>query len=61
MKYVDEYRDPAAVAASKQVIDIATSSMEAAKRELEHNLQLRQSPEHHARFRAATERVVRDP
>lgn len=50
---------PAAVEASKEVIDIATSTKDAAKRELEHNLELRQSPEHIERFRAATDRVTR--
>jgi len=50
---------PAALAASKEVIDIAAGTLEAAKRELEHNLELRQGDEHKARFRAAAERVVR--
>jgi len=49
---------PAAVMASKEVIDIATANKDAAKRELEHNLELRQSPEHKERFRAAAERVT---
>ena len=52
--------DPAAVAASKEVIDIATSTKDAARRELAHNLELRQSPEHRDRFRAAAERVVKE-
>jgi len=52
--------DPAAVAASKEVIDIATSIKDAARRELAHNLELRQSPEHRDRFRAAAERVVKE-
>ncbi len=52
--------DPAAVAASKEVIDIATSTKDAARRELAHNMELRQSPEHRDRFRAAAERVVRE-
>ncbi len=50
---------PAAIAASKEVIDIATSTKDAARRELEHNLALRQSEDHVSRFRAAAERVVR--
>ncbi len=48
-----------AVIASKEVIDIASSTKDAAKRELEWNLALRQSDEHRERFRAAAERVVR--
>ncbi|MDO8617010.1 MAG: enoyl-CoA hydratase/isomerase family protein [Dehalococcoidia bacterium] len=51
--------DPAAVAASKEVIDTAMPNLEAAKLELAHNLELRQSAEHRARFRAATDRVVK--
>lgn len=50
---------PAAVLASKEVIDIATSTKDAARRELEHNIELRQSPEHIERFKAATDRVTR--
>lgn len=50
---------PAAVAASKEVINIAASTKDAAKRELEHNLELRKSPEHIERFKAATDKVVR--
>ena len=50
---------PAAVAASKEVIDVAASTQDAAKRELEHNLRLRETAEHRQRFRAATDRVVR--
>ncbi len=49
----------AAIAASKEVIDIATSTKDAARRELQHNLALRQSEDHVSRFRAAAERVVR--
>jgi len=49
---------PASVIASKEVINIATANKDAAKRELEHNLELRQSPEHKERFRAAAERVT---
>jgi len=48
-----------ALIASKEVIDIASGFRDAAKRELEHNLELRRSDEHLARFRAAAERVVR--
>ena len=50
---------PAAVLASKEVVDIATSVKDAARREMEHNLSLRDSQEHKERFRAAAERVVR--
>src|SRR5574341_1275420 len=49
---------PSSVVASKEVINIATANKDAAKRELEHNLELRQSSEHKARFRAAAERVT---
>jgi enoyl-CoA hydratase len=49
----------AAVMASKEVIDIATSTTDAAKRELLHNLELRASEDHKQRFRAAAERVTR--
>ncbi len=52
--------DPAAVVASKEVIDIATSTKDAGARELAHNIELGQSPEHRDRFRAAAERVVRE-
>lgn len=52
-------QSPPAIAASKEVIDIATGWIVAAKRELEHNADLRQSDEHKRRFRAAAERVVR--
>lgn len=48
-----------AVRASKEVIDIASGARDAARRELEWNLELRQSDEHKERFRAAAERVVR--
>jgi hypothetical protein len=47
------------VLASKEVIDIATSTKDAAKAELKHNIELRQSEEHIERFRAATDRVTR--
>lgn len=49
-----------AVMASKEVIDIATSSPEAPRREVEANVELRQSDEHRERFRAAARRVTRD-
>lgn len=51
---------PAAIAAAKDVIDIATSTKDAGRREFEHNVALRQSEDHIARFRAAAERVVHD-
>ena len=50
---------PASVMASKEVIDLATSRSEAAKREMEHNLELRQSDVHRERFREAAERVTK--
>ena len=50
---------PDAITASKEVIDVATGWLPAAKRELEHNIELRQSNDHKTRFRAAAERVVR--
>ncbi|MBI2914174.1 MAG: enoyl-CoA hydratase/isomerase family protein [Chloroflexi bacterium] len=49
---------PAAVRASKEVIDLATGSKDAGRRELEHNAELRQSPEHVERFRQAARRVT---
>jgi enoyl-CoA hydratase/carnithine racemase len=49
---------PPALIASKEVIDLAAGHRDAARRELEHNLELRQSEEHLRRFRAAAERVV---
>jgi enoyl-CoA hydratase/carnithine racemase len=55
---IAEHSLPALIA-SKEVIDIASGFREAAKRELEHNLELRQSEEHRSRFRAAAKRVVR--
>jgi enoyl-CoA hydratase/carnithine racemase len=55
---IAEHSLPALIA-SKEVIDIASGFRDAAKRELEHNIELRQSAEHRARFRAAAERVVR--
>jgi enoyl-CoA hydratase/carnithine racemase len=50
---------PAAIAASKEVIDIATSAKDAGRAELAHNVELRKSDEHRERFRAAAERVVK--
>ncbi|MCH8813792.1 MAG: enoyl-CoA hydratase/isomerase family protein [Chloroflexi bacterium] len=50
---------PSAILASKEVIDIATSVKDAARSELAHNLELRQSDEHRERFRAATDRVTK--
>jgi enoyl-CoA hydratase len=50
---------PSAVLASKEVIDIASSVKDAARSELAHNIQLRQSDEHRDRFRAATDRVTK--
>ena len=47
-----------AVRASKEVIDLATLEPDAARREFDWNLDLRQSDEHRQRFRAAAERVV---
>jgi enoyl-CoA hydratase len=50
---------PTALMASKEVIDLATLEGDAARREMEWNLELRQSEEHRERFRAAAERVVK--
>jgi enoyl-CoA hydratase/carnithine racemase len=50
----------AAVMASKEVIDIATSSPEAVRREVEANAELRQSEEHRQRFRDAATRLAGD-
>jgi hypothetical protein len=50
----------AAVMASKEVIDIATSSQDALRREVEANRELRQSQEHRQRFRDAATRVTGD-
>jgi enoyl-CoA hydratase len=47
-----------AVMASKEVIDIATSSPDALRREVEANQELRQSQEHKERFRDAATRVT---
>jgi enoyl-CoA hydratase len=49
---------PASVIASKEVIDLATLRTKAGKREMEHNLELRQGDDHRERFRAAAERVT---
>lgn len=49
---------PAAILASKEVIDIATANKDAARREMEHNATLRQSEEHRSRFKAAADRVT---
>jgi enoyl-CoA hydratase len=49
---------PAAIRASKEVIDVATLQLEAVKREGEHNRELRASEEHRSRFKAAAERVT---
>jgi enoyl-CoA hydratase len=51
---------PEAVMASKEVINIATANKDAARRELEHNLELRQSEEHRERFGEAARRVTGD-
>ncbi|MEX0801579.1 MAG: enoyl-CoA hydratase/isomerase family protein [Dehalococcoidia bacterium] len=48
----------AAVLASKEVIDLATSSDAALKREMDVNRELRASDEHRERFQAAAERVT---
>jgi enoyl-CoA hydratase len=55
---IAEHSLPALIA-SKEVIDTATGWLPAARRELEHNAELRQSDEHKRRFRAAAERVVK--
>jgi hypothetical protein len=52
-------QSPTAVLASKEVIDLATLEPDAARREFDWNLELRQSEEHRSRFKAAAERVVR--
>jgi enoyl-CoA hydratase/carnithine racemase len=49
---------PTAVMASKEVIDVGTTIAEGGKREMEHNLALRQGEDHRERFRAAAERVI---
>src|SRR5438132_8077576 len=47
-----------AVMASKEVIDLATTVPDAGKREMEHNLELRQGEDHRERFRKAAARVI---
>ncbi|HZP58370.1 MAG TPA: enoyl-CoA hydratase/isomerase family protein [Dehalococcoidia bacterium] len=49
---------PQALIATKEVVDRATGSEDAARREVEWNRELRGSPEHHERFRAAAARVA---
>lgn len=49
---------PAAIRASKEVIDLATLNTDAVKREGEYNRELRASDDHRSRFRAAAERVT---
>ncbi len=51
---------PAAVRACKEVIDLATGGKDAGRRELEHNVELRQSREHKERFRQAARQVTGD-
>ncbi len=48
-----------AVVATKRTVDRATQVDEAIRIEAESNTKLRGSPEHHARFRAAADRVAR--
>lgn len=50
---------PAALIATKHVVDRATEVDAGLQAEAEANRALRQSPEHHERFRAAAERVAR--
>ncbi len=50
-----------AVVATKEVVDRATNVDEGIRRELEWNRELRASPEHHERFRAAAARVASRP
>jgi len=53
---------PSAVLGSKEVVDLATSNWDAARREAELNAGLRQTDEHRRRFRDAAQRVTgRDP
>jgi enoyl-CoA hydratase len=49
---------PAALIATKDVVNRAGSIGDAAEAEANWNRELRQSPEHHERFRAAADRVV---
>jgi enoyl-CoA hydratase/carnithine racemase len=48
-----------ALIATKEVVDRALSASDAGRLELEWNAKLRQSPEHHERFRAAAARVAK--
>jgi enoyl-CoA hydratase/carnithine racemase len=48
-----------ALIATKEVVDRATEADDGLGREAAWNAKLRQSPEHHARFRAAADRVTR--
>jgi enoyl-CoA hydratase/carnithine racemase len=50
---------PEALVATKEVVDRASEADDGFGREAAWNAKLRQSPEHHARFRAATDRVTR--
>jgi len=49
---------PAALIATKDVLNRAGSTADAVAAELKWNRELRQSPDHHERFRAAAQRVV---
>jgi len=48
-----------ALVATKEVVDRATEADDGVAREAAWNVRLRQSPEHHARFRAAADRVTK--
>jgi enoyl-CoA hydratase/carnithine racemase len=50
-----------ALVATKEVVDRASEADDGFAKEGTANAKLRQSPEHHARFRAATERVTKRP
>jgi enoyl-CoA hydratase/carnithine racemase len=50
---------PEALIATKEVVDRASEADDGFGREAAWNAKLRQSPEHHARFRAAADRVTR--
>jgi enoyl-CoA hydratase len=50
---------PEALVATKEAVDRATQADDGFASEAAANARLRQSPEHHARFRAATERIVK--
>lgn len=52
---------PEALVATKEVVERAVEADDAFTREAAWNAKLRQSPEHHARFRAAADRVTRRP